>query len=306
MNPPSVPAARSATAPELPTASLPSSTRRFGDGGQYRVEIPSVEGPAVLATVLEESRRRGVPVHRVSQGSGIAMQTDDELREMVELGSRAGVEVCLFHARAAWDAGTQAVSSAGRVVAGALRGADQLRYAIDDVAHACSLGIRSVLVSDLGLLATLAQLRRAGDLPDDLVLKVSAALPVANPATAGVLVELGADTLNLVVDLPLAAIAAIRRAVDVPLDVYVEAPDDFGGVIRHHETAELVRLASPVYLKFGVRNSTPLYPSGTHLEDVAGRIAAERVRRAQIALGILHRHAPEAIASPVPARERAA
>jgi hypothetical protein len=292
--------------PELSSALLPSSAKRFADGGQYRVEIPSVEGPAVMATVLVESRRRGVPVHRVSQGSGIALLTDDEIREMVEQGNEAGLEVCLFHARAAWDTGIQAASSAGRIVAGSLRGPDQLAYAIDDIAHACKLGIRSALVSDLGLLATLARMRTAGDLPLELILKVSAALPVANPATASVLVELGADTLNLVTDLTLTAIAAIRAAVDVPLDVYLEAPDDFGAAIRHHEVSELVRIASPVYLKFGVRNSSHIYPSGTHLQDTATRIAAERVRRAQIALALLHRHTPDAVASPVPARERSA
>lgn len=273
----------------LPTAALPDSSKRFADGAPWRVEIPSVEGPAALAAVLAEAERRAVPVHRVSQGSGIGLLTDDEIREMVRLGSEAGVEVCLFHARAAWDVGVQAPSSGGRVAAGAVRGADRLRYAVREVEHGCELGVRSVLVSDLGLLATLARMRAAGALPSDLILKVSAALPVANEETARVLEDLGADTLNLVVDLPLAAIAAIRQAVDVPVDVYVEAPDDFGGVIRHPEVPELVRLAAPVYLKYGVRNHAPLYPSGGQLEDLAVRLAAERVRRAQISLGYLAR-----------------
>ena len=34
---------------------LPDSTKRFPDGAQYRVEIPSTEGPAALAAVLEEA-----------------------------------------------------------------------------------------------------------------------------------------------------------------------------------------------------------------------------------------------------------
>jgi hypothetical protein len=283
------------------TAHLASSSKRFADGGQWRVEIPSVEGPAVLRAVLDEAARRTVPVHRASQGGGIGLLTDDEIGEMLELGSRAGVEVCLFHARAAWDTGVQATSSGGRVAAGALRGPDQLRFAVDDIERGCALGLRSVLVSDVGLLSTLGRMRAAGSLPQDLVLKVSAALPVANPETARVLVQLGADTLNLVVDLPLDAIAAIRQAVDVPVDVYVEAPDDFGGVIRHHEVPELVRLAAPVYLKFGVRNHPPLYPSGAHLEDQAVRLGRERVRRAQISLDLLRRQVPDAVMSPIAA-----
>jgi hypothetical protein len=286
-------------------ADLPPSQKRFPDGGEYRVEIPSVEGPGPFEAVIAESRRREVPVHRISQGSGIALQTDAEIERMVELGATHGIEVCLFHARAAWDTGVQATSSAGRVVAGSVRGAEQLRYAVEDVEHACRLGIRSVLASDLGLLATLSALRSRGDLPQDLILKVSAALPVANPATAKTLEDLGANTLNLAVDLPLAAIAAIRAAVDIPVDVYVESPDDFGGVVRHHEIAQLVRVSAPVYLKFGVRNSQSLYPSGAHLEDLVVRLAAERVRRADIGLGFLRRGSPNAVCSPVASLEKA-
>ena len=49
---------------------LPDSEKRFPDGAQYRVEIPSVEGPRVLEAVIEEADRREVQIHRVSQGSG--------------------------------------------------------------------------------------------------------------------------------------------------------------------------------------------------------------------------------------------
>ncbi|HVD43139.1 MAG TPA: hypothetical protein VNB58_05515, partial [Gaiellaceae bacterium] len=56
---------------------LPDSQLRFADGAQYRIEIPSVEGPVCLDAVLEEAARLDVPVHRVSQGSGVFLQTDD-------------------------------------------------------------------------------------------------------------------------------------------------------------------------------------------------------------------------------------
>ena len=278
---------------------LPTSGGRFADGGQYRVEIPSVEGPEALAVVLEEAARRDVPVHRISQGSGIMMQTDDEVREMLKLGEASGVEVCLFTGpRASWDVGVQAGTPSGRVSAGSLRGADQLGYAVEDVLRGCELGLRSILVADLGALMVLGRLKRAGSLPEDLVLKVSISLPVANPATARVLEDLGANTLNLPVDLPLPAIAAIRQAVDVPLDVYVEGADDFGGPVRHYEIPELVRVAAPVYVKFTVRNAPGLYPSGGHLRAAVLATAAERVRRAEIGLGLLRRHYPEAVVSP--------
>jgi hypothetical protein len=46
------------------------SDARFADGLRYRIEIPSVEGPAVLRAVLEEAQERSVPIRRVSQAPG--------------------------------------------------------------------------------------------------------------------------------------------------------------------------------------------------------------------------------------------
>jgi len=269
---------------------LPSSTIRFEDGAQFHIEIPSTEGPAAFVAVLDEAGKRGVRVHRVSQGSGIWMLTDGEIEEMVELGRVNEVEVCLFVGpRAGWDLGVQASSPGGSAIAGSLRGGDQLAYGIQDVVHACSLGLRSVLVSDLGLLSVLGQLKSKGDLPADLVLKVSASLPVGNPATARLLEDLGATTLNLAVDLSLPSLAAIRSAVTIPIDLYIESSDDFGGGMRYYETPEIVRITSPVHLKFAVRNSSGVYPSGGHLQDQVERLARERVRRADLGLSMLER-----------------
>lgn len=277
---------------------LPSSPLRFADGAQWRVEIPSVEGPEALHAVIDEATARGVPVHRVSQGSGMMMLTAGETVEMVELGRSWGVEVSLFVGpRAAWDVGVQATTSSGRVASGSLRGADQLVYAVEDVRRGCELGVRSVLVADVGLLYVLATMKAQGELPEDLVLKISISLPVCNPATARVVENLGATTINLPVDLSLAQIAGIRSAVSLPLDVYVEAADDFGGVVRHYEIAELVRVAAPVHLKFTVRNAPGIYPSGRHLAAVAEATARERVRRAELGLSILERYYPEAAAT---------
>ena len=60
---------------------LPTSDKRFPDGAQYRVEIPSVEGPRALAAVLEEAASRQVLVHRISQGSGVMLLTDGEIKD---------------------------------------------------------------------------------------------------------------------------------------------------------------------------------------------------------------------------------
>ena len=287
--------------PEADAHDLPDSTKRFADGGEYRIEIPSVEGPRAMEAVLSAADEHNVLLHRVSQGSGIMLQTDQEIERMVELGRQRGVEVCLFVGpRANWDTGVQAASSGGRVLGASLRGADQLgtAYGIEDVLHASALGIRSVLVADVGQLMVLNQMKAAGDLPSDFVLKISVTLAAANPATARVLEDLGATSINLPVDLSLAQIAAIRQAVDAAIDFYVESPDDLGGVVRHYEIPELVRVAAPIYLKFGLRNAPGLYPSGYHLESAVLALSRERVRRAAIGLGILRRYRPQAIASP--------
>jgi hypothetical protein len=284
---------------------LPASSKRFDDGGQYRIEIPSTEGPRAMEAVLQSAVEHGITIHRISQGSGIMLQTDDEIRRMVALGHQHNVEVCLFVGpRASWDVGVQASSSAGRVLGASLRGADQLAFAIEDVLHGLELGVRSILVGDIGHLMLLGKMKKAGDLPSDFVLKTSVTLAAANPAAGRLFEDLGATSLNLPVDLSLPQIAAIRQAVDIPIDYYMESPDDFGGAVRHYESPEIVRVAAPIYLKFGLRNSPPLYPAGQHLETAILALCRERVRRAAIGIGILRRYAPDAVASPLPERAR--
>jgi len=199
---------------------LPDSPLRFADGAQYRIEIPSVEGPACLEAVLEEAARLDVPVHRVSQGSGVFLQTDDELDAMARAAADVRVEVSLFaRPNSAWDTSAMARSPAGAVVAPTSRGQEQIVHGLEDVRRAAAHGIRSVLIADLGLLSVFGAMRTAGELPGDMQAKISVMLPAANPATARVLAELGANTLNLPTDLTLPQIAAIRAAVDLPLDL---------------------------------------------------------------------------------------
>jgi hypothetical protein len=75
---------------------LPDSTKRFPDGAQYRIEIPSTEGPRCLEAVLEEAARHDVTIHRISQGSGVFLLTDEELDEMARIAAEARVEISLF------------------------------------------------------------------------------------------------------------------------------------------------------------------------------------------------------------------
>lgn len=288
----------------LPTGDaydLPESPLRFPDGAHYRIEIPSVEGPRVMEAVLDEAVHLNVPIHRVSQGSGIMLLTDAEIGAMVNLGKSAGVEVSLFVGpRAAWDVGAQILSSSGKNLGARLRGMDQLVYAAEDVRRGCDLGVRSILVADEGLLWLVNQLKLDGELPADLIVKVSVQMGAANPIAIRLVEELGASTYNPPTDLTLPQIAAIRQAICIPLDIYVESPDDFGGFVRHYEAPQLVRIAAPVYVKLGLRNAPNIYPTGMHIEATAIQMGRERVHRAAAALDILHRYLPEAILSPCP------
>lgn len=272
------------------TSSLATSTGTFPDGDAYHIEIPSVEGPEALRTVLGAADAYGLRIHRISQGSGIMMQTDDEICEMLQLGRENSVEICLFVGpRAEWDIGVQASTPGGSGVAATARGEEQLVAAIEDVRHGCELGLRSILVADIGLLWVIAKMRTDGLLPADLRMKVSASLPASNPATARLLEDLGADTINVPVDLSVSQLAGIRAAVNVPIDIYIEAPDGFGAPMRYYDVPEIVRVAAPVHLKFAVRNAAGLYPYGHHLRTHALDTARERVRRATLAIQILDR-----------------
>jgi hypothetical protein len=285
---------------------LPASAKRFPDGAQYRVEIPSTEGPRCLEAVLEEAGRLDVPVHRVSQGSGVFLLTDEELDEMVAMAHSARCEVSLFaRPNAGWDASATARAPAGAVVAPASRGQEQLVWALEDARRAADHGVRSVLIADLGLLAAFDAMRTAGELPASMQAKVSVMLPVSNAGTARVVAGLGANTINVTTDLSLAQLAAIRAAVDVPVDVYVEVPDNLGGFVRLYEIPEIVRVCSPVYVKFGLRNAPDVYPAGSHLDSLTVGLSRERVRRARLGLDLLERYAPHAVMSDVGASDLA-
>lgn len=285
---------------------LPDSVKRFPDGAQCRVEIPSVEGPDVLDAVLAEADERGVPVHRVSQGSGGMLLTFDELRRMAGLGRRRGIEVSLFaRPLTGWGSSAAALASGAGALAAQARGTEQVVYGLEDIERSVEAGIRGVLITDLGVLDIAARLRAAGEFPADLRFKISVQMGLSNPPAVRLAEKIGADTYNVPTDLTLGELAAIRAAVDLPLDVYIESPDDQGGLVRHAEIAEIVRVAAPVYLKFGLRNAPNIYPSGTHLEPLAISLARERVRRAQIGLEFLNRRLPEAVMSQLTAADLA-
>ncbi|MFD7922008.1 hypothetical protein ACFV3R_22605 [Streptomyces sp. NPDC059740] len=279
-----------------------ASPHSFPDGSTWRTEVPSVEGPEALATVLAEAARLDVPVHRISQGSGVWMLTDAEITEMVGLCAQRQVELCLFTGpRGTWDIGAATRSDSG---GGGLRarGAESVAGCVEDALRAVELGVRCLLVADEGVLWLLHRLRAQGVLPADVTFKVSALVGPVNPASFEVWERLGADSLNIPSDLTLDHLTQIRRASRAPLDFYVEAPDDLGGYVRMYDVAELIRRGAPLYLKFGLSRSPGIYPYGAQLREVALSSARERVRRGRLVLDLLERLGARDGMSPLGAR----
>ena len=284
--------------PSASTAPGTASASRFPDGADFRVEIPSVEGPKVLEAVLSSAREQEIVVNRVSQGSGAMLLREVELRDMAALGAESGLEVSLFVGpREGYGTGAHSRSADGAAHAGQLRGMRQVAYAVEDILRSVECGIRSFLIADHGLLAVVVDMQSAGELPLDCVWKISVAMAPSNAATLRELERMGATTVNIPSDVTLAELAEMRAGTTLPLDLYVESPDALGGVVRGNEIAELVAAGAPLYTKFGLRNSRALYPSGEHLVDEAVAIAREKVHRAATALEWLARLGPDLVQS---------
>lgn len=261
------------------------STARFPDGAHFRLEIPSVENPAALRAVVEEGHAHGVPIHRVSQGSGSMLLTKSDLAEMARIGADEGLEVNLFVGpREEFGVGGSVRSPDGLLLSGRLRGFDQMRYAIEDILRAVDAGIRGFLIADTGLMQVLRDMVVAGELPTSIVWKISAVLAPSNAITFQQLIDFGGTTINVPSDMNLNELAEIRSVSAAPIDLYLEAPDALGGMVRGNELAEIAIVAAPLYAKYGLRNARAVYPAGAQvMKDVVANVR-EKVRRAAISL----------------------
>ena len=284
--------------PSTDLKELPTSTKTFPDGAQYRIELPSVEGPAALKETLKEIDRLGLTIHRISQGSGIMLQTDEEIKEMCEMTAERGMELSLFVGpRGSWDVSAGPLTPGGKSQGIRHEGSDQLVYAMEDLKRGAALGLRGALVADEGLLLLTKEMKKHGQLPKDFVVKVSVQMGSANPVSVKLMEDIGADTYNVPPALTLSKLAAIRQSINIPIDLYIEVPDTFGGFLRYYEIPEIIRVLAPVYIKFGLRNHPDVYPSGKQWESTNISLAQERVRRAAIGIQMIERYYPEAITS---------
>lgn len=275
-----------------------ASDKTFPDGADFRIEIPSVEGPRMLKTVLAEADRYQITINRITQGSGGLLLEESELRDMAQMGAEAGMEIALFTGpRAGLGTGVTTRTPDGRGQAYCVRGMRQLSYAVADIVRATEAGIRGFLVADIGLLSVLVEMQREGELPEETVWKISGYMGGYNPASLRVLEEMGAGSINVPSDISLGELFEMRAAVSVPIDLYLETTDNAGRIMRSHEIADFVTVGAPFYAKFGLSNAAGLYPSGRQVLEVGLASAREKVRRAAISLEWMRRDRPDAVQS---------
>lgn len=282
--------------PEKDLYELPTSTKTFPDHCHYRIEISGVERPSTLEASIDEAEKRDVPVHRlISTVMGSTLLSRRELEEFVQMAADAKMEVILTPGpRPSWDVGRQFITPEGRISGLRHRGADQLSYVIADIMRSIEIGFRGFLITDEGLLWVLNELKKIGEIPKDVVFKVSIYAGHANPAGAKVLEMLGASTFNPVGDLTLPQLAAIRQAINIPIDIHVYLFESFGGYVRFYECPEMIRVASPCYFKIEPGPGTAnLYKPWADPKLLAF-LAREKVKYAEIIIEIVENNYPEA------------
>ena len=271
---------------------LPTSEKRFQDGAQYRFEVPGIQGPKVMTALLETLEEYGVSIHRVTQTKGIMSLTDEEISKMVEIARNWQVELVLaIGPRATTDTSASVNTPEGVRMGYRLRGQEQVVRAIEDVKRASRLGCYSFLVYDEGCLWVLNEMRKAGEIPKTCKFKVSAHAGHGNPCSIKLLESIGANSINPVRDIQLQMLSALRQAVDCPIDIHTENPKSTGGFIRHYEVPEMIRIASPIYLKTGGSVAQ------THSWDSTTEDAKKRAKQIVLVKRMIDQYYPEAIGS---------
>lgn len=275
---------------------LPTSTQTFPDGARWRVEISGVERASTMEALIDEAGKRNLPIHRaIATVGGSTFLDFEELRAMSQMARDNKIEVIMAMGhRKAWDVGSKEMSNWEGAMWGArLRGSDNVSYWIADMMRNIDAGIRGFLVYDEGVLSIVKRMRDEGLVPPETVFKCSVFAGHCSPAGARLVQSLGANTFNPSSDVSLPILAAIRKAVSIPVDVYVATVDSMGGEFRVMETPEIARVASPCYFKIEPGRSEPDIYKPWVTEDWHARFAREKVKMADVIREVMERHAPE-------------
>ena len=272
---------------------LPTSEKRFPDGGQYRFEVPGIQGPAAMKALLEALDDYGIEIHRVTQTKGIMTLLDKEIETMLEYANKWKVDLLLACGpRATTDTSASVNTPEGVRMGYRLRGQEQIIRGVEEIRRGARLGVRSFMVYDEGLLWLLDQMRKEGFIPKDCKFKISAHTGHGNPCSAKLMEQIGANSFNPVRDIQLQMLSAIRSAIDIPIDIHTENPKSTGGFIRHYEVPEFIRVAAPIYLKTGGS------VAATHSWDTTEADARKRAKQVALVKRVIDTYYADAIVSP--------
>lgn len=230
---------------------IPDSPLTFPDGAHYRYEVSGVERLSTLEALVDEMHKTGQKVHRIiCTVMGATLLRKSELVPFARLARDAKLEVIMTPGpRIQWDTGRVYQSARGVFYGGRARGSDWISYYLADIMRCIEFGFRGFLVWDEGVLMVLNEMREKGEIPKEVVFKMSVFAGHANAADARLLEKLGANTFNPVGDLSFPMLAGIRKVVRIPMDIYVYVWDQAGSINRFWEASELARVAAPCYFK---------------------------------------------------------
>jgi hypothetical protein len=274
---------------------LPDSGKTFPDGAHYRIEIAGVERATTMEAMIDEAKKKSLTIHRAIATVGGSTFCDfGELKAMAQMARDEKIEVIVTVGhRKGWDPGSkEATTPEGMMQGFRLRGSDNISYWIADMARNIEAGFRGFLVYDEGVLFIVNRMRQEGLIPEETVFKFSVFGGYCSAAGAKVIESMGANTLNPSSDVSLPILSGIRKAVNIPLDVYIIVVDSFGGTFRAYEAPEIARVASPCYFKFEPGSSEgdiykPWVTEAWHREFMV-----QKVKIASIVKEIMERHAP--------------
>lgn len=265
---------------------LEAAGMEFPGGGHYGVEVPVVNNFKVLQETLGALQREGLPVTRFNETLGAFLLSDAEVQDMLALCRENGVGILFalgprpeYDRKAAFYRGGFGLSQGRRI-----NNNDAIAVSVEEAIRLTELGCRGLIAYDLGVIHLLNELRSAGVIPADTMIKSSSHCIVSNPMTSRVYEQHGANSVTTTHDLGLAVLQDMRKGspelvLDIPTDVY----GNKGGFIRFYEIPELVQIASPLMLKIGASaQANPFDP-------VNSTTIAQRVQRVALALEFLRR-----------------
>src|SRR5262249_30811610 len=159
-------------------------------------------------------RAEGLPVTRFNETLGAFLLSDSEVHDMLDLCRESGVGMVFalgprpeYDRKAAFYRGGFGASQGRRI-----NNNDAMAQSAEEAIRLTDMACRGLIAYDLGFIRMLSEMRKAGVLPADLMIKASSHCIVSNPLTARVYYENGANSVTTMHDLGLAVLQEMRAA----------------------------------------------------------------------------------------------